>query len=201
MKLFDKKYPLPILLCSTSPYRKEQLQSLGYEFSSDSPLVDEEVLKKTYAHLPVEDLALQLAKAKAESLLKKYPRHVLIGADQICHLDKQVFSKPKTVDNAIKQLKSLQGHTHTLTTAVCVSYQNKSITHVNQTHLKMRSLIEQDIVEYITLDQPLYCAGSYMFEKNGQKLFESIRTDDPSSIIGLPLMALQTILLQLANGL
>ena len=189
MNVFSTAYPFPIVLASTSSFRKHQFMTLGYPFICDSPQVNEEDLKKMYNSLPITSLALKLAEAKAESLKQKYSHYVLIGADQICHYQNITFSKPLTFDKAFEQLNVLQGKEHTLTTAVSVCYKNTVLTHVDQTHLRMRNLSEQDIHDYLQMDKPFFSAGSYMFEKNGQKLFTSVLTQDPSSIIGLPLMA------------
>lgn len=197
MNLFDPNYPHPILLASTSTYRQTQLRSLGYQFDIDNPNVNEENFKNK--SLSPKDVSSQLAALKAASLCHKYPRHIIIGADQVCHLDHQILSKPNTVENAIKQLKLLQGKTHSLTTSINVFFRGKNYPHSDLTQLQMRKLSDKEISTYIELDNPLKCAGSYMFEAHGQRLFSSIQTNDPSSIIGIPMMALQTILLQLAN--
>ena len=199
MNVFDTNFPFPILLASTSSYRKKQLLSLGYSFITDSPTTDEDNFKREHPQLNIKELAQKLAMHKAKSLQNTYPEHVIVGADQICHLENTIFSKPLSAENALSQLSHLQGRQHTLTTSLCVLYKNKNFTHLDQTQLYMRNLSLDDIKSYIQLDNPLYCAGSYMFEAHGHKLFLNIQTQDPSSIIGLPLMALQSILLQLAN--
>lgn len=199
MNIFDTNFPFPILLASTSSYRKKQLLTLGYPFTTDSPTTDEDNFKKQYPQLSIKELAQELAIQKAKSLENRYTDHVIIGADQICHLENTIFSKPLTAEKALSQLSHLQGRQHTLTTSLCILYRNKIFTHLDQTQLHMRNLSLDDIKSYIQLDNPIYCAGSYMFEAHGHKLFSNIQTQDPSSIIGLPLLALQSILLQLAN--
>ena len=197
IKLFDQSYPFPILLASTSIYRQEQLKTLGYKFEVDSADVDEDQYKKN--NLSAKELSAQLAILKASSLAKKYPQHLIIGADQVCHLYGTIFSKPLTLEKAVDQLKLLQGKKHCLTTSMCVHFKGKNNLHTDETFLTMRTLSQDEIASYLKLDNPLKCAGSYMFESHGQRLFSQIQSSDPSSILGLPMMALQTILLQLAN--
>ena len=158
MNLFEKNYPLPLLLASTSTYRKNQFATLGYSFIAEAPLIDEEEVKTASSHLSIIDLACKLAKEKALSLQKKYPNHVIIGADQICHLGEISFSKPITHENAQLQLNQLQGKMHTLTTAISIHYQQHHFSHLDQTHLNMRILTHQEITQYIELDKPFYCA-------------------------------------------
>lgn len=195
--LFQKNFPIKLLLASTSIYRKQLLTSLGLSFDCDKPECNEESFKQMENNLI--KLSQKLSFEKAKSLSIKYPEHAIIGGDQICHLENEVFSKPQTFKNAFEQLKKLSGKTHTLTTSFCIYFEGKSHIHTDQTFLTMRNLDDQDIETYLNLDQPFYCAGSYMFEKSGHKLFTSIETSDPSSIVGIPLLSLQTKLLQLAN--
>lgn len=197
MKLFESPYPHPILLASTSIYRKQQLTTLGYTFGVDSSNVDENPYKKN--GFLAKDLSVTLATLKAQSLVSKYPHHLIIGADQVCHLDNLFFSKPENTSTAHQQLKQLQGKIHCLTTSLCIHYKGKNILHTDETFLEMRSLSDEEISSYLRIDKPLKCAGSYMFESHGHRLFSKIQTQDPSSILGLPMLALQTILLQLAN--
>ena len=197
MLLFCDKYPYPILLASTSIYRKQQLATLVQDFEVANPRVNESQYKNL--NLSPVDLATKLAKAKAESLQKDFPLHVIIGADQVCHLENFCFSKPQTKENAIWQLSELQGKTHILSSAFSLFFRGKHYASVNQTSLTMRKLSLQEIEAYVQLDIPFDCAGSYKFEANGHRLFSQIDTNDPSSILGLPLLTLQTTLLQLAK--
>lgn len=197
MNLFKNQYPHPILLASTSTFRKNQLSALGYPFEVDDPAFDENQYKNK--KLTARDLSQFLSIEKAKRLLPRYPKHLIIGADQICHLEDLHFSKPVSEENAIKQLLQLQGKWHCLTTSFCILFKNKVISYTDETFLEMRSLSMEEIEAYIKLDNPLKCSGSYMFESQGQRLFSKIKTCDPSSILGLPMMALQTSLLQLAN--
>lgn len=197
IKLFEPNYSYPIILASTSIYRQQQLRSLGYSFGVDSADINEDLYKNI--NLSPQDISKKLATIKAEGLSTKYPKHLIIGADQVCHLDNILFSKPMTLEKAIVQLQQLQGKKHCLTTSLCIHFKGKNYIHTDQTFLSMRSLDQDEITNYLKLDNPLKCAGSYMFESQGQRLFSEVHSLDPSSILGLPMMALQTILLQLAN--
>lgn len=195
--LFKRNFPLKILLASTSIYRKNQLNQLGYLFENDSPICDENHFKLKEKN-PVT-LSKTLSLEKAKSLYSKYPDYLIIGADQVCHLENKIFSKPENFENAKSQLIDLQGKKHILSTSYSLLLKELTITHTDQTLLSMRNLSVGEIESYLLLDAPYSCAGSYMYEKNGFKLFTAIESNDPSSIIGLPLLSLQTHLIQLAK--
>ncbi len=182
-----------IILASTSPYRKKLLQQLNLAFSVEAPAVDEAVLKKT-AQVSLPDLPLYLAQKKAESVASLFPSDIIIGSDQMGLFDHKSLDKPGTRDKAILQLQTLQGHTHQLLTALCVIHRGKLLQHVDITELTMRSLTDSQIKNYVDLENPVDCAGSYKFEGLGIALFAKVQTKDPSAIVGLPLMALTQIL-------
>lgn len=184
---------MKIILASTSIYRKQLLQQLNLNFSAVAPTVDEEDLKKT-AQVSVPDLPLFLAKKKAESLVSNYPQDLIIGCDQMGLLGKLSLNKAGTKDNAIAQLKKLQGQTHQLLSAMAVYCKGQWAFHTDITELTMRPLSDEQIRNYVDLENPLDCAGSYKIEGLGVSLFEKVQTKDPSAIVGLPLMALTQIL-------
>jgi septum formation protein len=186
-----------IILASSSPYRKQLLQQLNLKFITVRPLADEDSLKKT-AQVSLPDLPLFLAQKKAESLISQYPQDVIIGCDQMGLLNNTPLNKAGSKDKAINQLKSLQGKTHILLTAVAVYFQGKWHHHVDTTLLTMRTLSDEQIKNYVDLENPIDCAGSYKIEGLGVSLFEHVKTNDPSAIIGLPLMALTLILEKLS---
>ena len=188
---------MKIILASTSPYRKQLLQQLNLQFTTVKPLADEESLKKT-AKVSLLDLPLFLAQKKAESLITQYPQDLIIGSDQMGLLNNTPLNKTGTKDKAIQQLKTLQGKTHTLLTALAVYAQGKWHHHVDTTTLTMRSLTDEQIKNYVDLENPIDCAGSYKIEGLGVSLFEHVKTKDPSAIVGLPLMALTLILEKLS---
>lgn len=184
---------MKIILASTSPYRKKLLQQLNLAFTAQAPTVDEALLKKT-AQVSLPDLPLYLAQKKAESIAALFPQDLIIGSDQMGLFQQHPLDKPGTKDKAISQLQKLQGHTHQLLTALCVIHNGKVHSHVDVTELTMRPLSSSQIKNYVDLENPVDCAGSYKIEGLGVALFEKVQTKDPSAIIGLPLMALTKIL-------
>ncbi len=182
-----------IILASTSPYRKKLLQQLNLTFSVEAPTVDEAVLKKT-AQVSLPDLPLYLAQKKAESVASLFPNDIVLGSDQMGLFNHKSLDKPGTKDKAILELQKLQGQSHQLLTALCVIHRGKIFQHVDVTELTMRSLNDSQIKNYVDLENPVDCAGSYKFEGLGIALFAKVQTKDPSAIVGLPLMALTQIL-------
>jgi septum formation protein len=184
-----------LILASTSQYRIKLLSQLGWEFQSLSPDFDEAPFK-TQEFAP-EVLARLLAEGKARSLKKSQPNAFIIGADQVCALEGKIFSKPGNHENALHQLQELQGRTHELLTAVCLITPAGKTKHIlNRTQLSMRKLHEDEIRRYLEADGPYDCGGSYKLEAAGIRLFENISMSDHTSIIGLPLIELCTLLLE-----
>lgn len=179
-----------IVLASESPYRKAQLIRLGLSFDTKKPLIDEEKEKIGF-HTPAT-MALGLAKLKAFSL--RAPGHVVIGGDQLVDLNGTILGKPHTRERAISQLMEMQNKTHRILTALVVVTPDQFFEHLDMTTLYMKKLTASEIENYVDLDQPLDCAGSYKIEKNGKHLFSKIETQDFSSIEGLPLLKLAEIL-------
>jgi septum formation protein len=180
----------PLILASESPYRKIQMQSLGLPFSTSRPQIDEDSEKLKFQ--TPQKMAVGLARLKALSLKSK--DQIIIGGDQLIHLEGQILGKPKTREKAIEQLQLLQGKTHKILTALCVVYGEKIHEHLDSTLMTLRSLSRLEIESYVDLDQPLDCAGSYKIEKNARPLFSKIETQDFSAIEGLPLLNLSKIL-------
>ena len=178
-----------IILASTSPYRKKLLSQLGLRFRCQAPEVDETLVKEQMAESP-EICAQALARLKAQAILSKGPSDIVIGADQICYCEGKIYSQPGDHDTAIAQLSSLAGKTHQLYTAVCLIMPREMVEFITTSSLTMRSLRPEEIIAYVALDRPYFCAGSYMIEERGICLFSKIDTQDFSSIIGLPLMEL-----------
>lgn len=182
-----------IVLASTSEYRKQLLERLGLPFVQTPPQFDEHRLKE----LPfpgAAGLARDLATEKVNSLISKHGLETIIGGDQVAELDGRLMGKPQTVEHAVDQLVELSGRSHRLATAVAVWDEGRLITHVDITTLTMRTLDLAAIRRYVEADMPLDCAGSYKLESRGITLFERIETADYTAIIGLPLMALTSIL-------
>ena len=148
-----------------------------------------------------EELALILSRAKAEAVFKKHPDACVIGSDQVCTLEGMILSKPGTVEKAVEQLLFMQNKTHELQTAVTICSPKGRESVLNKTKLKMRPLTRAQIEAYVQNDMPLDCAGSYKLETSGIKLFSEIDMTDHTSIIGLPLIDVTTLLLKLGYPL
>lgn len=189
------------VLASQSPYRKQQLQTflggLSFRFIVAHPLCDEDKLKTDFKGLSPELLSVELAKAKAKSLISTYPNAIIIGCDQIVVLEGSVLGKPKTKKNAMKQLTVLQNRKHSVVTSLAVWRNGTFLTHTDVSTLSMRKLTEQQINKYLQIDKPFDCAGSYKIEGVGIGLFTKIESQDPTAVIGLPLIGFHHLLLKM----
>ena len=181
-----------LILASTSPYRRELLARLGLPFRAIAPRIDEESLKDS-AVAP-QDLAERLAEAKAVSLSAVEPNATILGSDQVAACDGKILGKPGTAAAATAQLEFLAGRSHRLITAICIWHRGRLLRHTDVTTMTMRRLTAAEIARYVSADQPFDCAGSYKLESRGVTLFSEIRSDDHTAIIGLPLIALTTLL-------
>ena len=180
----------PVVLASESPYRRELLARLGLSFECASPELDEDLTKREISDSLV--LAKTLARLKAQKILTSFPEHLVIGADQVLDLEGMIFSKPGTPAKAVEQLEKLSGKTHKLITAVCLASSEELVEFENVAKLTMYTLTPEEIEHYVDTDKPLNCAGSYKIESAGIRLFEKIEADDFTSIIGLPLIQLNS---------
>ncbi len=183
-----------IILASCSLSRRSLLTRLELPFEAISPDVDE-------SPLPTEkpaDLALRLAIAKASIFRSRYPDSLIIGSDQVLFCGETRLDKPETVENAIDQLKCVSEKYVDSYTALAVlnTKTEKLQSDVIYTRVYFRKLTDKIIQEYIRRDNPLHCAGSIKAEGLGMALFTKIETDDPTAILGLPLITLTTMLMQ-----
>lgn len=183
----------PLILASTSPFRKQLMEQLGLNFSPVAPQVDEDEVRHGLTSA-IEDWPLDLAKAKASSLTKDYADHIIIGCDQTALFENQSLLKPKNKKEAALQLKRLAGQTHLLRTALAVWKDKEWYTKVVDAHMSMIPLSDDAIANYVERDNPVGCAGAYKIESMGPLLFQKIETTDFYSIIGLPLLALNEVL-------
>lgn len=181
---------LPIVLASTSIYRRELLSRLGLEFESRAPDFDEDSFKSL--DLSPLELAKTLSRGKARSLATG--TNCVIGGDQLVALDGQILGKPKTAAKAQAQLEMMSGKTHELITAVTVIYAKEEFEIVDRAQMTLRDLTPELIRRYLQADQPWDCAGSYKIEHRGITLFSSIRCEDFTAIPGLPLIKLTSLL-------
>ncbi|HDS1579211.1 Maf family nucleotide pyrophosphatase [Stenotrophomonas maltophilia] len=183
---------MPLVLASTSRYRRELLQRLGLPFDCARPDVDETPLN---GEAPLA-LATRLAVAKAAEVAARHPGAWVIGSDQVADLNGQALGKPGTVEAACAQLAAMAGQTVRFHTAVCLNRDGESRTVVDLTEVRFRALEQREIVRYVAAEQPLDCAGSFKCEGLGISLFEAIDNRDPTALVGLPLIALCGLLRQ-----
>ena len=184
--------PRRLVLASGSRYRKELLGRLGLAFEVALPNVDE----SPQPGEPPADTALRLAAQKARALEKKYPEALIIGSDQVASSAGQRFDKPGNHENARRQLRDLSGKTAQFDTAVALlDARNGSLqTRVVPCRVTFRALDEALIERYLQKEKPYDCAGAAKAEGLGIALIARIETDDPTSLIGLPLIALSEML-------
>tara|TARA_R110000850_G_scaffold277133_1_gene423304 strand:+ start:81259 stop:81843 length:585 start_codon:yes stop_codon:yes gene_type:complete len=179
-----------LILASSSPYRRALLERLRLPFETIAPDIDETPLENEN---PVE-LALRLAKEKATVVAKNNPSAVVIGSDQVATINGVAIGKPGNHECAMNQLKMLSGQTVMFHTALCVSHEGATETENIVTHCRFRTLNEAEIHYYLDQEQPYDTAGSAKAESLGITLMEHIRSDDPTAIIGLPLITLSRML-------
>jgi len=176
----------PLILGSTSRYRKELLARLRIPFETAAPDVDE----TPHNNESPKDLALRLALAKARAVALKHPEAVVIGSDQVADLEGTPLGKPGNHANAILQLQRMRGKTVIFQTAlsvVCIAtgYERTDLAEVK---VKFRDLSDAEIETYLRAEEPYDCAGSAKSEGLGIALLDAIDNDDPTALIGLPLI-------------
>lgn len=175
----------PLILASSSPFRKELLSRFGIPFECESPDIDESARPNESA----PEHCLRLALEKAQKIAEAHPKAVVIGSDQLPVLGEQRLSKPGTADKAVAQLLASQGNTITFNTSLALLCPgHKPRTHLNITKVRFRSLGQEAIERYVAKEDVLRCAGGFKMEGLGISLFEAIESDDPTALIGLPLI-------------
>lgn len=180
----------PLILASSSIYRRDLLARLGLPFEAIAPDVDERALPNE----GVAAMALRLATTKATAIAKGHPNAWVIGSDQAADLHGEAIGKPGNFDNALLQLQRMRGQTVHFHTAVCLMRADYSVAMNVITEVRFRDLPDTILIHYLQLEQPYDCAGSAKCEGMGIALLESIRSDDPTALIGLPLITLSTLL-------
>ncbi len=189
---------MKLVLASTSTYRRALLSRLTTDFLIERPEVDE-------APLPGEspqDTATRLALAKACAVAKAHPDALIIGSDQVACAPGEaagqfeIFSKPGTPARAVAQLQRMRGRSVFFHTAVCVfnAADQRHRGAMSTTEVRVRDLSDEEITRYVARDQPVDCAGSAKVESLGITLLDYVRDDDPTALIGLPLIALSSLL-------
>ena len=175
-----------LVLGSTSRYRRELLQRLQIPFEMASPQIDE----APQAGEAPADLAQRLALAKAQAVARRFPGAVVIGSDQVADLDGEPLGKPGTHARATQQLRQMRGRTVIFQTAVAVVCADTGFAQMElaPVKVKFRDLTDGEIEAYLQAEQPYDCAGSAKSEGLGIALLEAIESDDPTALVGLPLI-------------
>jgi len=181
-----------LVLGSTSPFRRELLQRLGTPFDTAAPEVDE-------THLPdesPEELVKRLSVAKAQAVASQFSDALIIGSDQVAVLDNDILGKPGNHDRAVEQLRRASGRSVRFLTGLCLYNSKTNLYQLDVVPFEVvfRKLTEAQIDSYLRREQPYNCAGSFKSEALGITLFESMRGDDPTALIGLPLIRLTSML-------
>lgn len=181
-----------LVLASTSPYRKELLERLDIPFETTNPATDESRLT---GESPVA-LALRLSEAKARAVAHLFPDALIIGSDQVAHIGETIYGKPGTPDRAKQQLRELSGRSVDFVSGLCVLDSATGVARARGvvTRVKFRDLSDDTITRYLVRDQPYNCAGSAKSEKLGIALIAAMECDDPTALVGLPLIALCDLL-------
>lgn len=184
--------PHPLILGSTSVYRRQLLERLGLPFTLASPGVDE----TPYRGEAPAALATRLALAKARAVASRFPDSIVIGCDQVADLNGTSLGKPGDYARATVQLRQMRGQTVIFQTAMAVLCQNTQFCSevLVPVRVKYRDLSDQEIDFYLRAEHPYDCAGSCKSEGLGIALLESIANDDPTSLVGLPLIRLSSML-------
>lgn len=182
------EHPRRLVLASSSPYRRALLDRLGLSYEVVPPRCDETRLPKESA----ASCALRLARMKAAAVADAHPDALIIGSDQLAESNGGILGKPGDEATAVKQLCQMAGTVVTFHTGLCVldaatgSHQAEVVPYT----VKMRVLPQDAILRYVQKERPFDCAGSFKAEGLGIALFQWMRGDDPTALIGLPLIAL-----------
>jgi septum formation protein len=178
--------PRPLILASTSRYRAGLLERFGLPFEKQDPAVDE----TERAGESPRARAFRLSEAKAEAVASRFPQAIVIGGDQVPATSTTILDKPGNAANCREQLMLLSGSTaefYTACTVRCLETGVK-LSHVDTTAVKLRPLSDVEIDRYIEREKPFDCAGGFKAEALGIVLFERIDTEDPTAIVGMPLI-------------
>jgi septum formation protein len=184
--------PATLVLASTSPYRRELLGRLHLPFEVCAPETDETPLLGETPAATAERLAI----AKASAVVEKYPDALIIGSDQVAFCGETRYGKPGTRDNGGAQLRSLSGKIAVFHTGLCLLNSRTGRHHLRGvgTEVRFRELSDDEIERYLDKEDALNCSGSARSEGLGVSLLEWMRSDDPTALVGLPLIALAEML-------
>lgn len=184
--------PSPLVLASTSPFRRALLERLGLEFQVMAPDADESARP---GEIP-QDLVMRLAEAKARAVAPAFPRGLIIGSDQVAYCDGRILTKPGGREAAIAQLEASAARRVSFFTGLCLLDAGADRVWVEMVpfHVQFRPLSRAQIEAYLDREQPWNCAGSFKSEGLGVALFQRMEGEDPSALIGLPLIRLVSLL-------
>lgn len=185
--------PAPLVLASTSRYRRELLDRLGVPYVAVPHAADEDA-PGPFGETP-DARATRLAFGKAESVADRHPGALVLASDQVVDLDGEALGKPGGADAAVAQLRRLSGRTHRLLTAVALRHPDGAVEAELDVHrMTMRPLDDAALRRYAERDRPFDCAGAYRIEAGGVALFEAIEGADFTAIVGLPLLTVVRLL-------
>ena len=178
----------PIVLASSSSYRRELLTRLQLPFTCHSPDIDE----TPQANESAQTLVQRLALSKARALAQHYPQHIIIGSDQVAVLDGKIIGKPLHAEGATQQLSAASGRSLVFLTGLAVIDTRTQVEHLDLVPftVRFRTLNAAQIQRYIAAEQPFDCAGSFKSEGLGVSLFRATEGSDATSLVGLPLIRL-----------
>jgi septum formation protein len=181
-----------IILASSSPFRQQLLDRLQLAYESHAPDIDETINPAENASAYV----CRLAESKARHVAQNHPDAIVIGSDQCALLDAKILGKPGSHENALRQLREAQGKTVVFHTGLCVLNLSTGFCTVEDVPFEVdfRVLSDRQLEHYLRVEQPYQCAGSFKAEGYGSCLFSKMRGDDPSALIGLPLLRLIVML-------
>ena len=180
----------PLILASSSPYRRALLERLGIPFEVVRPAASEDHLSRETPR----DRALRLSGAKAKAVAAQHPDAVVIGSDQVASVGTRVLDKPGDATNCRSQLAMLSSQTARFHTGCAVMANGERLIHLDTTSVTFRPLTPEEIDRYVEREKPFDCAGGFKAEALGITLFESIETRDPTALVGLPLIWLASAL-------
>ena len=191
------KPKISIILASGSASRKMMLEEAGIEFDIHVSNTDEDKIKKDIVSKPFSEQVICLAKVKAKSVSNIYPESIVIGGDQICELNETIFNKPGSKEQAVKNLQLLSGQSHYQNSGVCIYKNSECLWEYSETvELKMHDLTEEEIINYVEVENPINAAGAYKFESLGCNLFSYVKGSS-FSVRGMPLIPLLNALREL----
>jgi septum formation protein len=178
----------PLVLASTSPFRRELLARLGLPFETADPDIDEAPQPGESA----QGLVLRLAEAKARAVAHRYPEALIIGSDQVASIGGKLLGKPGDRMHAIAQLEQASGRTALFRTGLCLldAESGRAQVHCEPFKVHFRTLTQTQISHYVDRERPFNCAGSFKSEGLGIALFERLEGADPNALVGLPLIRL-----------